>query len=253
MDKIKKTGKIALDILLYIFLVLCIFVVILTIFSKRDVDGAVEIFGHQMRLVTSDSMGACEYTDVSDFEIKDIPVRSMVFIEAMPEDAEEAEEWYRSLKVGDVLTFRYVYTKQVTITHRIVEIDEKETGGFVIELAGDNKDSDKSTLYQTIDTSIPHNMNYVIGKVVGQSYLLGVLMSILIQPVAIVLVIIVPCVIIIIIEVLKIVRVFSEEKREKERLEAEAKNNELEDLRRRLAELEKSQTLSEDDESKEEK
>ena len=53
---------------------------------------------------------------------------------------------------------------------------------------------------------------------------------------------------------MRIPRAFGkEEKREKERLEAEAKNNELEDLRRRLAELEKSQTLSEDDESKEEK
>ncbi len=242
MDKAKKIGKIVLDVLLYIFLAVCVFAVILTVFSKRDTDGAAEIFGYQLRVVTSNSMGACEYTDVSDFEIKDIPLRSMVFVEVMPEDAAEAEKWYRDLKVGDVLTFRYVYTKQVTITHRIVSITEKDTGGFVIELAGDNKNSEEGQLYQTIDTSVPNNMNYVIGKVTGQAYLLGVIMSFLMQPVGIVLVIIVPCAIIIVLEILKIARVFSEEKREKERLAAEEKEKELEELRRRLAELEKEKT-----------
>ena len=252
MDKIKKAGKIFLDVLMYIFLAVCICAVVLTVISKRDSDGAAEIFGYQLRLVTSSSMAACEHTDVSEFEIKDIPLRSMVFVEVMPEDPEKADAWYRSLRVGDVLTFRYVYTKQVTITHRITSITEKETGGFVIELAGDNKDSDKSTLYQTIDTSVPNNMNYVIGKVTGQSYLLGVVMSILMQPIAIVLIIIVPCVIIIILEVLKIVRVFTDEKKEKERIAAKEKDDELEELRRRLAELEMSQKPSENGEDKEE-
>ena len=152
--KVKKIGKIALDVLLYIFLAICIFAVIVTVISKRDSDGAAEVFGYQMRVVTSDSMSESEFTDVSAYKIKDIPIRSMVFVKVMPDDPAEADEFYRSLKVGDVLTFRYVYTTQVTITHRITDIEEIE-GGFKITLAGDNKNSEDGQLVQVIDTSIP--------------------------------------------------------------------------------------------------
>ena len=210
--KIKKIGNIAVNVLLYVFLAICIFVVIMTVFSKKDSDGAAEIFGYQMRVVTSNSMAKCELTDVSDFKIKDIPLRSMVFVKVMPDDPDKADEWYRSLDEGDVLTFRYVYTTQVTITHRITNIKEKETGGFVIELAGDNKNTEDGQSVQIIDTSIPNNTNYVIGKVTSQSYLFGVIMSFLMNPIAIVLIIIVPCFIIIMLELVKIIRVLGYDK-----------------------------------------
>lgn len=241
--KIQKFGNVVFSILLYIFLAISIFAVFLTAFSKKDIDGAAEIFGYQMRIVTSNSMAECEHTDVSGFDIQDIPVRSLIFVEIMPEDPAAADEWYRGLKVGDVLTFRYVYTKQVTITHRIVSISEKGTGGFVIELAGDNKNADDGQLTQIIDTSIPNNTNYVIGKVTGQSRLIGAIMTFLMQPASIVLLIIVPCAIIIIFEVVKIVRVFSEEKRLKEKNDAEKKDKELDELRRKLAELEELKSM----------
>ena len=237
--RMKKIGNIVLNVLMYIFLVLCIFSVIITVISKRDPDGAAEVFGYQMRVVTSDSMAECELTDVSAYKIKDIPIRSMVFVKVMPDEPAEADEFYRSLKVGDVLTFRYVYTTQVTITHRITSITEKDTGGFVIELAGDNKNSEDGQLTQIIDTSIPNNTNYVIGKVTGQSKVFGAVMSFLMNPIAIVLIIIVPCVIIILLEVLKIVRLFTADKKKREREEKESKENELEELRRKLAALEK--------------
>ena len=236
--KVKKIGKIALDVLLYIFLAICIFSVFVTVLSKRDSDGAAEVFGYQMRIVTSDSMSESEFTDVSAYKIKDIPIRSMVFVKVMPDDKDGADEFYRSLNVGDVLTFRYVYTTQVTITHRITSITEKETGGFIIELAGDNKSSEDGQLTQIIDTSIPNNTNYVIGKVTGQAYLLGLLISFLSQPVGIILLIIVPCFIIILLEVLKIVKVLSADKKKREEEEKEKKESELEELRRKLAELE---------------
>ena len=237
--KVKKIGKIVLDVLLYIFLAICIFAVFITVMSKRDSDGAAEVFGYQIRVVTSESMEKCEYTDVSSYKIKDIPLRSMVFVEVMPEDPAKADEWYRGLQVGDVLTFRYVYTTQETITHRISSITEKETGGFIIELAGDNKNSEEGQLLQCIDTSIPNNMNYVIGEVVGQSKVFGSIMSFLMQPIAIVLIIIVPCFFIILLEVLKIAKAFGEDKRARQRAETVKKDNELEELRRKLAELEK--------------
>ena len=240
--KIKKIGKIALDVLLYIFLAICIFAVIVTVISKRDSDGAAEVFGYQMRVVTSDSMSESEFTDVSAYKIKDIPIRSMVFVKVMPDDPAEADEFYRSLEVGDVLTFRYVYTTQVTITHRITSIIEKETGGFVIELAGDNKNSEDGQLVQVIDTSIPNNTNYVIGKVTGQAYLLGLLMSFLMQPVGMILLIIVPCFIIILLEVLKIAKVLGADKKKREQEEKAQKESELEELRRKLAELEREKT-----------
>ena len=211
--KIKKIGKITLSVLFYLFLAFCVFAVFLTVFSKRGSDGAAEILGYQMRVVTSDSMAKSEYTDVSSYRIKDIPIRSMIFIKCIPEDSAKADDFYRDLQVGDVLTFRYVYTTQVTITHRITSITEKDTGGFLIELAGDNKNSEDANLTQVIDTSVPNNTNYVIGKVVGSSYLLGSFMNFLKQPAGIVLCIIVPCFIIIMLEVIKIVKVLEEDKR----------------------------------------
>lgn len=242
MDKktIKKTSGILINVVLYAFLAVCVLSVFLTVFSERDSDGAAELFGSQMRIVTSSSMEESEYTDVSAYEIKDIPIRSMIFIELIPENELQATAWYRSLKVGDVLTFRYVYTTQITITHRIVSIEEKETGGFLISLSGDNKSTPDGQMYQTIDTSIPNNTNYVIGKVTGQSYIFGVIMSFLMKPISLVLIIILPCFLIILLEVVKIVRMFAADKRKQEhekRLETE---KELEELRRRLAAIEEA-------------
>lgn len=237
-SKIKKVSDVVQNVLLYSFLIICIAAVFLTVMSKKDIDGAAEVFGYQMRVVVSDSMAKCEHTDVSQYKIKDIPIRSMVFVEVIPEEDAAAQEWYRSLKVGDVLTFRYVYTTQVTITHRIVSINEKETGGFIIELAGDNTNSESGQLHQVIDTSIPNSTNYVIGRVTGQSYIFGLIMSLLMQPIFIVLVIILPCAIIILLEVIKIFKMFSSEKKQREQAEKEEKDNELEELRRKLAELE---------------
>ena len=237
-QKTKKILSIALNVLLYIFLAICIFSVIITVISKKDADGAAELFGYQLRVVTSDSMDKCELTDVSNYDIGSIPVRSLVFVKTMPDDPAKADEWYASLKVGDVLTFRYVYTTQVTITHRITSITPKDTGGYVIELAGDNKNSEDGQLTQVIDTSVPNNTNYVIGKVTGQAFLLGWLLSILKTPVGIICVIIVPCFIIILLEILKIIGILGAEKKKRENEEKEKKDSELEELRRRLAELE---------------
>ena len=236
--KIKKIGDVVMTTLLYIFLAICVFSVFMTVSSKKDSDGTAEIFGYQMRIVVSDSMAKSEHTDVSNCDIKSIPIRSMILVEVMPDDEKEAEAWYRSLKVGDVLTFRYVYSTQITITHRITSITEKE-GGFVIELEGDNKSSTDGQLYQTIDTSIPNNTNYVIGKVVGKAYLIGLIVSLLMQPVGMVLIIVIPCFIIILLEALKIVNVLGAEKRERERDENEKKERELAELRRKIKELEK--------------
>lgn len=238
-DDVKKAGKVIINILLSVFLILCILLVLFTIFSKKDVDGAADIFGYQMRTVTTNSMGKCEQTDVSKFDIGSIPVNSMVFIKLLPEDTSKHDDWYRELKVGDVLTFRYVYTTQITITHRITSINEKDTGGFIIELAGDNKNENADQLYQSIDTSVPNSMNYVIGKVVGKSVVFGNIISVLKTPLGMILAVMLPCLVIIVLEIIRIVKLLNADKKKHALEESKRKDDELEELRRKLAELEK--------------
>lgn len=235
---IKKIWNIVSNLILSLFLIVCVVALLLTVLSKRDIDGAATFFGYQMRVVTSDSMAENELTDVSSYEIGAIPVRSMIFIECVPKDAAEAEAWYADIKVGDVLTFRYFYTSQVTITHRVAAIEKQEGGGYLIELEGDNKNSETGQLIQVIDTSDTNSPNYVIGKVVGQSYPLGYLISLLQEPLGMVLIVIVPCFLVILYEVIKIVSMVSASKRARMRVAEEKKDSELEELRRRLAELE---------------
>ena len=83
-------------------------------------------------------------------------------------------------------------------------------------------------------------MNYVIGKVVGQAYIFGVIMSFLMQPLGIILAIIIPCLVIVILEVIKIVMVLTSGKRQKEKQAREEQEKELEALRQQIAELQKA-------------
>jgi hypothetical protein len=131
---VKKVFKIVSNVALYLFIALCVFGVVLSVSAKKKGEDASTIFGYQMRFVLTESMEKCDQTDVSDYKIKQIRQKSLIFVKTMPTDPNEQDEFYRDLKVGDVLTFKYVYASQVTITHRIVEIYEKPTGGFIIHL-----------------------------------------------------------------------------------------------------------------------
>lgn len=237
-EKAKKVASIILNVIIYTFFVLCIFLLVASIFSKRNEDGAVNMFGYEMRIVLSGSMEKDKNTDVSGYKIKSIPVKSAIFVERVPTDEEKAEAWYAKLQVGDVLTFRYTYVRQETITHRIVDIEAKESGGYIITLEGDNKASSTNQGQQIIDTSDEYSTNYVIGKVKGQSRLLGLLVYSVKQPLGIALMIIVPCSILIVVEIIKIVDVLQAGKRAKSEEKAKAQESELEELRRRLAALE---------------
>ena len=170
------------------------------------------MFGHELRLVVSESMEKSEETDVSGYKIKDIPLHSLIFIETVPEDEAEAQEWYGNLKVGDVLTFRYVYTTQETITHRIVSIEPNDGGGYTISLQGDNKGTADGVLTQVIDTSATDSLNYVIGKVTGKSVALGYVITAVQSPWGIIFIVIVPCLIIIVFEIIRIMCIFSQKK-----------------------------------------
>ncbi len=240
---VKRAAAVAANVFVYCFLVVCLIGVTLTLAAKKGEDGTATLFGYQMRYVLSPSMEKCDATDVSDFEIKDIPTKSMVFVKVVPDDAEEAKAWYADLEIGDVLTFRYVYVRQETITHRIVDIYEKPEGdGYIITLEGDNKSDGSENLRQVIDTSLKDSPNYVIGKVTGQNYLLGVLVQALKTPVGIVCVIITPALIILFLELFKIFNLFARDKRKKELKIREEQQSEIEQLKRRLAELQEPKT-----------
>lgn len=240
MDKkrvVKITFKILSNIILYLFIAICIFGIFVSVSSKKNGDDTATIFGYQMRFVLTESMEKCDQTDVSDYKIKQIRQKSLIFVKTMPKEQSERDEWYRSLKVGDVLTFKYVYSTQITITHRIVEIYEKSTGGFIIHLEGDNKNFDGKTLKQMIDTSIPENPNYVIGKVSGVSYFLGLIVHAIKSPIGIVFIVILPCIIVMIIEIIKISSVISLEKRKKQDSEIEMLKKQLKEFQNANNEL----------------
>lgn len=225
------------NVLTYAFLVLCCFVLFIAVSSKKDADGAATLFGKQIRIIRSDSMAKSEFTDVSDYKIKDIPVKSLIVVETVPKDEAKREAWFSKLKVGDVLTFRYVFVSQETVTHRITAIEAKEGGGYIIELKGDNAASENAAGTQTIDTSDLQSPNYVIGKVTWNSHALGVLVYALKTPVGIICIVILPSLIIICLEIVRIVGVLQEGKRKKAKEEAEKKENEIEELKRQLAAL----------------
>ncbi len=262
--KVKKVINVVLNALLYLFMALCVVMIVLSVTTKKSDTGVVTVLGYQMKVVETPSMEwqediklehlgleTDEIKSLDDLKIKDIPRYSMVFIEVVPSDPEVAKEWYKGLKVGDVLTFMYgeygvISGRQPIITHRITSITEKAEGRFMIELNGDNKgisDEDKvspaDTLTQVIDTGA-EGVNYVLGKVTGQSKLLGNVVNIVHQPVGMVFIVIVPCVIILIMEIIKIVGYFTSEKKKKEQEEKEEQQNEIEQLKKELEMLKKA-------------
>ena len=247
---VKRALTVAANVFIYIFLIVCLICVTLTLTAKKSDDGTSTLFGYQMRYVLSPSMEKCDatYDTIKGYDIKDIPTKSMVFVEVIPEEPEAAMKWYEDLEIGDVLTFKYVYVRQETITHRITDKYLKPDGsGYIISLAGDNKDSDSENLTQVIDTSIPESPNYVIGKVVGQNYALGLLVHTLKTPVGMVCIIIVPALIILLVELVKVINLFSSGKRKKEEEIREAQKSEIEELKRRLAEIEAMKKSSDTD------
>ena len=238
--KLKKALKIVGDVVLYGFIILCLICVFLTITAKKSPDGAATIFGQQMRYVQTESMAKCDatYDQIKQYRIKDIPMYSMVFIEVVPEDSAKASKWYDALEIGDVLTFKYVNVRQETITHRLVEKTPDGKGGWILRLEGDNRAEGSQVGSQIIETSDTNSTNYVIGKVVGTNYLFGIAITTLKHPAGIVCLIILPAFVILFFEIFKVVRIINADRKKKFNEQTQKQQNELEELRRRLAELE---------------
>lgn len=235
----KKVLRIVGDVLIFLLVAIALFAVILSIVSKKDTDGTATVFGTQLRFVQSSSMEKCAQTDVSKFKIKSIPVRSCVFVQVVPQDETQAKQWFDDVQLGDVLTIKYVVTnKQETITHRVIDKRDNGIGGWLIVLQGDNKPDGAELATQTINTSLHgESKNYVVGKVVGQNYLLGLLVYAFKTPVGLVCMVIIPCLIIIVFEILRLARVFNADKKQKIQAQQQQQADEIENLKRQLAQL----------------
>lgn len=246
----KKVANIVLDVVVVAVLLLALFTMIVTVNAKKSKDGTATIFGYQLRFVQSGSMEKCAYTDVSKYKVKSIKVKSCVFIKTAPTSEKEINEWYKTLKVGDVLTFQYNKNDgsaapedyegdSMVITHRVIRIEKKENGnGYIITLKGDYKSGKgNEPAEQVIDTEVdtPATTTYIIGKVTGQSYLLGLCVYVLKKPVGIVCVVIVPCLLMIVIQIFRIANVLGEDKKNKRKEEQAHKDDEIEELKRQLA------------------
>lgn len=245
-QKVLKALQIAGDVLFCLIIAFALFVLIISVSAKRDADGTANVFGYQLRFVRSGSMEKCDRTDVSGYKIKSIPVKSCVFIKKAPapEDQQALNEWCSALSVGDVLTFQYskygaTNIQDKVITHRIVKIEPKE-GGYIITLEGDYKNDTGSVEQQVIDTTKADGLDYIIGKVEGQSYFLGLCVYALKSPVGLIFIIIVPCMIVIAYEVIKIITVLNKDKKDRQQQEKTAKEDEIALLRKQLEELQKS-------------
>lgn len=250
-QKVLRALQIAGDVLFCLIIAFALFVLIISVSAKRDADGTANVFGYQLRFVRSGSMEKCDQTDVSGYKIKSIPVKSCVFIKKAPapEDQQALNEWCSALSVGDVLTFQYskygaANIQDKVITHRIVKIEPKE-GGYIITLEGDNKNDTGSVGQQVIDTTKADGLDYIIGKVEGQSYFLGLCVYALKSPVGLIFIIIVPCMIIIAYEVIKIITVLNKDKKDRQQQEKTAKEDEIALLRKQLEELQKSGVTAE--------
>ena len=250
-QKVLRALQIAGDVLFCLIIAFALFVLIISVSAKRDADGTANVFGYQLRFVRSGSMEKCDQTDVSGYKIKSIPVKSCVFIKKAPapDDQQALKDWCSALSVGDVLTFQYskygaANIQDKVITHRIVKIEPKE-GGYIITMEVDNKNDTGSVGQQVIDTTKADGLDYIIGKVEGQSYFLGLCVYALKSPIGLIFIIIVPCMIIIAYEAVKIITVLNKDKKDRQQQEKTAKEDEIALLRKQLEELQKSGVTAE--------
>lgn len=229
---IKKSLKIFTDILVLIIALLALSLLIIALMSKKDSDGAADIFGYQIRTIISDSMDKSPQTNVEDYKIKSLPVKSLIIIQMVPKEENVKKSFYDSIEVGDVLTFRYVYFSQETITHRVISKEKDLDGGWIIKLTGDNKVSENNTGIQTIYTSDTSSSNYIIGKVIYANLLFGVIINGIKEPLGLILLIIFPSLIIAIIQIIRIVSIIKLNKHKE--INNDEKDEEIEALKREI-------------------
>ncbi len=237
----KKALKITGNIIFYTFFTLIFGLACLSI-TSRITNGRVG--DSQYLVVISSSMDGDKK---NEYEIQSIPVKSLIKVDLVKSGKED--EFYSSLKKGDVLTFNYIPLDNNTITHRIISDPTKlDDGTYVFKLKGDAVDGENE-----IQTLYSDGRNgEILGKVTFVSLPLGQIYFFMSSKVGTLVLVILPSSAICIFEIAKIIYLVSENNRKKKELayseekatkakEIENKDKEIEELKRQLEEAKKKE------------
>lgn len=239
MDNVsKKTAwKRVRDIIYFLFLGFFLILAAISV-TSRITKG--KIGNTQFLVVASGSMDGEKQ---KDYDIKTIPVKSLIAVDLIQDGKED--EFYSSLKKGDVLTFNYVSLNNETITHRIVEDPVQiENGVYKYILRGDAvEETQTQTLYSD------GRSGEIIGKVKFVNLPLGQMYFFISSKIGTLILVVLPCSLIAIIEICKIIYLISENRSRKKEEETNAikeeKDKEIEELKRQLMEANKSKAKNE--------
>lgn len=252
-SKAKKAWNIISWVFIGCLAVFDVFLMVMRVKMPSSSSG-LSLFGHQTRIVLTNSMEGDDefYKSHPEYEIQKIPMHSAVRIEETPKDLEKQRTFFHALKEGDVITFYWsvsaqasVYTSDgdvITITHRIQSVTGSgDNLSYVCQ--GDNRVNASGDIVTISTQTVPAMM--VVGKVTSVSVPYGwFLVNIVQNRYVMAALIIVPCLAVVVYESYTIVRLVKQDKKEQamaaasKEAETKAKDEELEELRKRIASLE---------------
>lgn len=213
-------GEVVADVVIVLFILFGALNLYLAIATKRN--NAANLFGKQARLVLTGSMSPT------------IPTNSLVLVDTSGN--------HKNYEVGDVLTFKYDPYGSLPTTHRVIAKEANDSGIVYYTLQGDNPSA-------TATQHVPYTD--VIGKVTFHSLWMGKVVTFSKGVGGWICFVLVPCGLVIGYETYHIVKIVKSSKNEKEPVPESAvpdkpvgqtqeeRNQELEELRKRVAELEK--------------
>lgn len=233
-------------------------------FSMKGESGGLPLFNKEARIVLTGSMDNQDdsfYTtgEGKDYEIKRIPVHSLVFIDKAPSlsDKVACREWYGNIKVNDILTFNYQLGGQFyVVTHRVIAINNTNPDHVIFTLRGDNPEGDSVVSKYSPTQEAWSDSGYIIGKVTGFNEFIGHIMYAFVgNQMALIFIVIIPSVILMFYEIGNVIYLVYLNKKEKVQVEREAaaksQEEELLRLRIELAKLQQAQREAETDKTKE--
>lgn len=214
MPKKGKLVKTIFNIGFWLIIGVIFLITLFMLLTKQEESESSNVFGYSPIVVLKDSPSM--EGPITEYDIPTIKSQSLIIIKNLP--AKNEEEFIKSLKVGDVITFKCGTGIKMgkVITHRIIQIDTQPVGDVLtyrIVAHGDNNpESDVEIVTNSTDTE-----GILMGKVVWVNYGLGLAYYFLISVYGLVFVVILPSTIMIIVEVTKIIKIVDKKKSDKMR------------------------------------
>lgn len=168
----------------------------------KNNDGS-SILGYEVRIVLTESMKRNDNLDYKNYQIKDIEKDSAVLIKLFDENINNDE--ISSLNVGDVVSFYYQDEDVHLYTHRLIDIDEIDDY-YILTFKGDNN---PSGTIEVIDTSKLEFYHQLHGKVIFNSLVLGKIIKVLQNKLALLFIFIIPSLVLLIFEIVKCIKLIS--------------------------------------------